>query len=353
MTRRDVPRNVHSIDMARPRFPSRAADVPRPSEDRPLGRGNWLGIDIGSRRSKLATLCRIASDGRGRITVELEIGRGREPYPAINTKATLVDPLRPPTYLRPSIEAEVARVVRESTTLGAWLADDAPSSGAAIDAPVAFAVEGRQRCTEARPDARTAQTFATPTREAFVRDLQTREDPYLRVNAFWKCVGLAVYRTLGCAVSGSEVTALDDIAGGTADAIPGPPRRLRETFPSDVYARANGRGGVLSAPARWILQRLVAPRTTWVGVERHGPSPGALRSLCEIRSSIHLDLAAGRPHASEMRKRSGTVGDLFDAFTCAFVASCEDHDAAVLRGADTARRSRLHEEGAILTVTTR
>ncbi len=60
----------------------------------------------------------------------------------------------------------------------------------------------------------------------------------------------------------------------------------------------------------------------------------------------------GVGRSCEMRKRTGTTGDLWDAFTCAFVACCEDHDGAECHGwsEDGAAQERLLNEGVIWTV---
>ncbi len=78
-----------------------------------------------------------------------------------------------------------------------------------------------------------------------------------------------------------------------------------------------------------------------------------LNRLLAIRREVRLELEAEADGSlSAMRKRPGRAGDLWDAFTCAFTACCEDHDAAEFHGwsEDPNDQRRLRDEGAILTV---
>ena len=80
--------------------------------------------------------------------------------------------------------------------------------------------------------------------------------------------------------------------------------------------------------------------------------PAARRRLSTIRHFLNLELAAGLDQPGEMRKRTKSGGDHWDAFTCAFAACCEDHGAGHLHGwsNDGAANARLRKEGAILTI---
>ena len=70
------------------------------------------------------------------------------------------------------------------------------------------------------------------------------------------------------------------------------------------------------------------------------------------RPSTGTQLQRDDRRLSEMRKRPGTAGDLWDAFTCAFTACCEDRGAVEFHGwsDDPTDQRRLLTEGAILTV---
>lgn len=319
-------------------------------------KGSWLGIDVGSARGKVCSFCLIESDGHGGTTVCFEQGPARDPYPRINTRQALIAlapdgrPWRRPTYLQEEVEAEICAILDRAVVVGRWLESrgDRPSA-VAVDAPVAFATCGTSRLTEQQ----STDTFETPTRETFEAQLAEQSDAFLRINAFWKCVGLTVYRHLAERVDASLAGAtLETIAALTCDrdVISG---RLRETFPSDVYKRANGTAGTLSPEARAVLRRLVESDWQAAGHESgQRPVNPTLDRLQATRKALRRELDAG-PKLFEMRRRPGRAGDLWDAFTCAFTGCCEDHGGAELHGwsDDPADRRRLRAEGAILTVT--
>lgn len=314
--------------------------------------GQWLGIDIGSSRRKLCSFCRITSDGCGDVTVTFEQGPAEAPYPEVNTRDALLDPSRRPTYLQAPMETAVGRVLDDAAVVRKWFEalPELPSR-IAIDAPVAFALSDTRRLTERA----STQTFRTPTQEEFERLLRTKGDPYLRVNCFWKCVGLAVYDYLAHRLAGSS----HDLAAWTCpDADT--PWRLRETFPSDVYKRANGTVGELHPAPRRVLE-ILTQTGPWRGDGTSGrhPHSSTLRRLETLRVQLRSELeTSGR--LMSMRKHGGTFGDLWDAFTCAFTACCGDHDGAVFHGLETFPNAEgntedndldsLRQEGAIMTV---
>ncbi len=312
--------------------------------------GAWLGIDVGSKRDKVASFCLIESSGSGDVRVVFEKGPARSPYPTINTITTLLDdPPCPPWFLKPEIAAMVAAVVDRSALVRRWLASDHARCAVAIDAPVAFAIEGEsERWTETA----CTQTFKTPSRSAFATSIRKRKVEYHRINTFWKCVGFAIYRRLAEHVTSRSTPSMERIAALTVESVGDRPR-LRETFPSDVYKRANGREGTLVEAGRDVLSALVAHPDHWIGA-RGGCPPAAqtLHGLREIANYLRADLASQATRLCEMRRRGGVLGDLWDAFTCAFAVCCEDHGAARLHGHDreSERRARLRREGGILTV---
>ena len=303
--------------------------------------GHWLGIDIGSSRAKVCSFCLIEASSAG-VVISFEKGPAAEPYPAKNELSTFIDPQRAPTYLRAEVEGALAAVLSDSELVTRWL--EKPTA-VAIDAPVALADDG---CSRRLTEEASTQTFETPDRRVFERLLQEQSDPFHRINTFWKCIGIAVYRWFGTQLEFSQAT----LAAQTCTHGTGP--RLRETFPSDVYKRANGTEGVLEQTNLTVLKALVHPEVEWRGAGGKGRKP-SMDTLYQRRDLLRTDLASNNPRQCEMRRHGGTSGDLWDAFACAFTACCEDHDGAVLHGAEAAgdARQRLLREGAILTVRSR
>ena len=331
---------------------------------------------MGSSRKKVCSFCLIEADGAGNLSVTFEQGPGGDDYPTINRKETFCDPQRPPTYLQGSVETAVGAVLDHSVLVARWLEqalDPAVASTVAIDAPVALASTGEPlRQTEAA----STQTFKTPDRPTFEGQLRDKGTEFLRVNAFWKCVGFAVYRHFarrlsldGTPPEQGVLAAWTCPADQDSSIAQDRPWRLRETFPSDVYKRANGHGGILDKRPREILSRLVDPRVPWDGTGPEGstgcrPTSATLKRLRTIRDFLRTDLRA-QGRLCEMRKRAGTSGDLWDAFACAFTACCEDgigkngvgkrDDGAERRGVEfhgwtDSTADVLRREGAIMTV---
>ncbi|MCG8459531.1 MAG: DUF429 domain-containing protein [Holophagales bacterium] len=317
------------------------------TRSRALAPGVWLGIDVGSSKKKIATFCAIDSSDRG-ITVAFEQGSAAAPYPSSNTRAEMLDPARS-TYLRAEVEDAIAELVSRSVLLGRCRdrVGEVPVT-VAIDAPVGFAAEGRTRATERA----SSQSFATPTRERFERDLEEKtKEGFFRSVVYWKCVGFALYRQCATILGADEPSpSLETLASRTVGEGDGEREwRLREVFPSDVYKRANGTDGILAAEPRQVLARLV--EAPWQAAEA-----GAIHSkqthtrLKGWRNRVARELESGERLAA-FSKAGGVFGDLVDAFTGAFTACCEDHGGACLHGAGDGET--LRREGAILTVTTR
>ncbi len=324
-----------------------------------LEAGTWLGIDIGSGRDKVCSFCLVESDEAGKITVTFERGPAEEPYPAKNSFDALIDPDRAPTYLREEIEGAVSRVLAESALVRRWLQSlDAGRPGAVgIDAPVALAVRGqRNRATERA----STDLFDTPDRATFESKLGTQKPGYYPINIYWKCIGFATHRWLAKHLA-------PDLPGDfpqetvAAWTCPGSetPWKIRETFPSDVYKRAtqrdpgSGATSRLSPEARNVLRSLVRPEVPWRGADsRNRPSKSTLQTLRKIRSLLGFDLEEGVERPCEMRKRPGTPGDLWDAFTCAYTVCSEAHGGGEFHGwsEDPEAAAVLRREGAILTV---
>lgn len=321
-----------------------------------LKKGSWLGIDVGSARDKVCSFCLIESDGSGACTVSFEHGSARGSYPEENKREELIGRVEAgPPYLNRDAEEGVRRVLDEARLVKCWLEGSSGCSTVAVDAPVAFAQEGIRRLTEKKCSA----SYNTPSRPDFEEQLKEQSDAYCRINNFWKCVGFAVYRYMAAKIDVRLAGApLETLAALTCDQR-STTRRIRETFPSDVYKRANGHrdkdsvNGVLNLEARNVLKHLVAAE--WQGTDSKGRSPAAqtLARLDTIRKFLGLDLELeDERRLCEMCKRSGKTGDLWDAFTCAFTACCEDHNGAEFHGLsdDRGERKRLCAEGAILTV---
>lgn len=317
-----------------------------------LERGDWLGIDVGSSKKKVATFCRIVSEGEGSVEVFFEQGPAGEGYPDKNTGKGLIEKrLRPPTYLKAEVQAAVRQVLLGSELVNGWISGlGKHPSAVAIDAPVALARSGKGRLTEAA----SSPTFRTPDRATFEEQLLAQKDAFLRINNLWKCVGFTMYRTFAEMLD-PEAGRLsqEEIAAMTC---PGRdlPARLRETFPSDVYKRANGTEGLLTDKGRDVLAALVAVETSWtaVGVGAQRPNSQRMDGLERARTFARRDLAAGvRP--CDMRRRTEAFADLWDAFTCAFAICCEDHGAVRFHGMPEDSEEvpeLLLEEGVILSV---
>ncbi len=322
-------------------------------------KGTWLGIDVGSAKKKVCSFCLIESDGLDHCVVSFEQGPAGDPYPPTNTWQALIGKREPPwqpPYLKEEVDAEVGRILDRADLVKRWLeTSKSLPSAVAIDAPVAFALEGDRRLTEDR----STDTFKTPTRSVFEEELGKKKDAYLRVNNFWKCVGMAIYCHLAARIDSRFADAsLETLAALTCDRRR-TRRRLRETFPSDVYKRANGYqgregvAGLLSSEAREVLTRLIGVEWQAAGSARgRRPDSQTIRRLEAIRDLLKAELELeAAPEIYEMRKRPGRTGDLWDAFTCAFTACCEDHGAAKFHGgSDAIERRILRSEGAILTV---
>ena len=325
-----------------------------------LKRGHWLGIDIGSGRDKVCSFCLISSDGAGKITVTFEKGPAGNAYPEKNTFKGLIDPQRPPTYLRSEVEDAVGKVLADAQLVNRWLhcTDQPGPTAVAVDAPVALAATGshKMRYTEAK----STHTFSTPNREDFEHLLVSKQKPGTYTSkVFWKCIGFAAYRWLARHLDPSLPTDFNQehLAAWTCQPLGGP-WRVRETFPSDIYKRANsrdpktGKASQLGPEAHNVLRQLVAS-TRWTSAHPKGHVAAVhMGSLEQIRRFLDLDYQAGIERSCEMRKRNNTTGDLWDAFTCAFVVCAEDHDGAEFHGWEEHSEApeRVRQEGAILTV---
>lgn len=311
-------------------------------------RGLWLGIDTGSSKKKVATLCAIESFGYGEVRVDFEQGPVEPSYPAKNTQDVMLDRRRP-RYLRAEVEDAVAKIVEKSVLLQRCRlrVGEMPIT-VAIDAPVAFAVNEPQRATEAA----SSESFRTPTRARFERDLsEKKKEGFFRSVVYWKCVGFAMYREVAALLSPKvEDPSLETLASWTVETR-GTDRgwTLREIFPSDVYKRANGTVGVLADVPRQVLSRVV--EATWQAAEPSTiRSQQTLKRLVSWKEGVAQELKAGDSLPS-FAKAGSVFGDLLDAFTGAFAACCESHGGGVLHGGSEIER--VQREGAILTVATR
>lgn len=318
-----------------------------------LKAGNWLGIDVGSSRKKVCSFCLIESDGVGGLSVRFELGPADAPYPPRNHFDALIDATRAPTYLKEEVEKAVTSILDGSELVKHWRDSTWESlpSVVGIDSPVAFARAGtKRRLTEAS----ASQSFNTPDRSTFESDLKANRRPgFHNSNTFWKCVGFTVYRWLAANLDRKSAT---DVSQETLAALTcswsQTSWRVRETFPSDVYNRANGTTGNLSSRARQVLSKLVTAEWQPASTDARVPSKLTMARLQRLRAQLLSELASGGPPSSMRRYKNGRYGDLWDAFTCAFACCCEDHDAGELLGWPDKpdAQQRLRSEGAILTI---
>lgn len=130
--------------------------------------------------------------------------------------------------------------------------------------------------------------------------------PYPKTNS---CRGLIGER-------GQTGASLEAIAARTCT-HDGASRRLRETFPSDIYKRANGYtgkdgvAGILSDEARGALRALVVPAWQGAGEGRgRQPTTPTVRRLEAIRKALRDDLETCIDELLDMRRRPGRYGDL-------------------------------------------
>lgn len=327
----------------------------------PISRGQWLGIDVGSNCNKVFNFCLIKSDGKGQIDVLFEVGRARgaadgQPFPPSDA-GVFEDPSREPTWLSAAAEAGSIQILDESALVKAWNAARKLGNGrfgVCIDAPCGFAVPGsKQRNTE-------TESYGTPSLVVFLKQMtefsalamagEKRKNTPLRQKFFWKLVGLVAFRYFVGMTTGRPFGM--PTAELTAWCMASEETRVREGFPSDTYKRSNGRFGVLCPIPRRVLLRLSQANWTPQGNCFNGslsaPHPDRMKSLLEHQQRLTADLQRSDSHRGsvlEMKKISSAWGDLWDAFTCAFVSCCDAQGCAGFVCSDIARG---HLEGAIL-----
>jgi hypothetical protein len=257
-------------------------------------------------------------------------------------------------------------------------------AGACVDAPAGHAHRGAaQRDTERC----AAGSFPTEDEEAFDRAIRrfsgNGNHTPLRQRYYWKLLGHLAFRFL--AVKGRRLSPLPPLsvatalssealpaavvearssepARGSAIPLPSAPRgsiRIREGFPSDAYARANGKLGVLAPGPRALLAELAASPWEHAGNDRREPvergrirssvpPPRRMSALRHQQDALRADLGRSDRLASMVKVHGDPAwADLWDAFACAFAACAEAHGCAVLVGSDP---KLLREEGAILSL---
>lgn len=320
--------------------------------------GYWLGIDVGSARDKVLNFALITADSAGAVSVCFERGAVRGPERARWPRAAsdYLD-LDAPSWLSEPVTRGIDSVLDRSVLVQRWLEQSALGTepcGVAIDAPGGFAASGRQRRTEAA----AATSHATPTRDAFradlVRFLDQHKDAPLFQRYIWKLVGLRAMHEIAARAGLAERKGPGWASVSSLCVSPrvakGP--FLREAFPSDTYARSNGKLAVLQDDARTALRYVMSAEWRFAGdtLSRVSSLPTAQnqRRLVERRGAILADLTAGAVALPSMRKveKDPPWADLWDSLSCAFVACCETQRCAELvLGGSPAPRG----EGAILS----
>jgi len=324
--------------------------------------GYWLGIDVGSARDKVLNFALITTDSARAVSVCFERGAVRGPERARwpRVAGDYLD-LDAPSWLSEPVTRGIDSVLDRSVLVQRWLGQSALGTqpcGVAIDAPCGFAASGRQRRTEAA----AATSHATPTRDAFradlVRFLEQNKDAPLLQRYIWKLVGLRAMHEIAARAGladrqGTESASVSSLCVSPRVAK-GP--FLREAFPSDSYARANGRLAVLQDDARTALSHVISAEWRFAGntLFRASSLPTAQnqRRLLEQREAILADLTAGAVPLPSMRKieKDPPWADLWDSLSCAFVACCETQQCAELvLGGSPAPKG----EGAILSPVSR
>jgi hypothetical protein len=295
------------------------------------------------------------SDGEGHVEVMFEVGKARGPaqgqkFPC--SDAGVFEDLSRPTLLSTAAEAGTIQILNESALVKAWLAareGGAGNFGVCIDAPCGFAIPPfDMRETEAQG----ISSFRTPSAAAFRQELttwsQTRNHTPLRQRYFWKLVGLVAFRHFAALVTNQPFNM--QMPSLTATCMNGHQTRIREGFPSDTYARANGTAGVLAPAARRILTSLAQSVWKAEGNIFNGrtstPHTDRMKRLLAHRQVLIANLTTpGALLAMQKIEDDPSWADLWDAFTCAFVSCCDFQGCGGFVGLDAAR---IAVEGAIL-----
>jgi hypothetical protein len=320
-----------------------------------IPQGHWLGIDVGSSRGKVFNFCLVTADQTGQVSVFFEVGAVRGPAQGLSfpsSDAGAFDDLTRATLLSEAAEAGALQILKESALVKDWLAARELGNGVlgvCIDAPCGFAVRGSgQRDTEAQG----VGTFRTPPLEVFLRELTVlcgdKNHTPLRQRFFWKLIGQVAFRYF-VVLSTSQPFEMS-IPVLTASCMTGEQTRVREGFPSDTYKRSNGTVGVLGSASRDVL--FCVGRAEWVahGNQFNGrtsvPPPGRMSALRAHQQRLLKDLQQGCAlPAMQKIPNDPAWGDLWDAFTCAFVSCCDAQGCGCFVCSDVARSSL---EGAIL-----
>jgi hypothetical protein len=205
-----------------------------------ISQGQWLGIDVGSRRDKVFNFCLIKSDGKGQIELCFEVGEGGDAFPRSNARC-FADLSRETTWLSWAAEKGSVDILKESALVKDWNAARNFGNGCfgvCIDAPCGFAVRG---CDRRNTENQLVASFLTPHFDVFLdrmrNFIQEENNTPLRQSYFWKLVGLVAFRYFVALTTGQpfdmrieELTKSCMVSGKV---------RIREGFPSDTYKRSN------------------------------------------------------------------------------------------------------------------
>ena len=126
-----------------------------------ISQGQWLGIDVGSRRDKVFNFCSIKSDGKGQIELCFEVGKARGAFPRSNARC-FADLSRETTWLSAAAENGSVQILEESALVKTWNAARNFGNGCfgvCIDAPCGFAVPGSDR---RNTESQLVDSFLTP-----------------------------------------------------------------------------------------------------------------------------------------------------------------------------------------------
>ncbi len=349
--------------------------------------GAWLGIDVGQRKSKVYNFCLIEVR-RGEAAISFERGAWRPlledmTWPAGD--AGVFEDLGRRSKLSERAERCALAILEHSDLVSRWrqlAGNPGLAAGACVDAPAGFARPG----TRARETERCAvDCYPTASEKAFLaamyRFSNERNHTPLRQRYYWKLVGqLALRFVAGASAAGTGLPELAAVTTRTADggavmairpgagdpepmrghedestglplrAAPAGTVRVREGFPSDTYARVNGKKGTLAPRARALLAALVAAPWRAAGNTccrcSSAPLAAWMSALDRRRSALVAGVARDGPITAMIKiPHDPPWADLWDAFACAFAACCEAHGCAVLLGRDPAA---LRAEGAIV-----
>jgi hypothetical protein len=237
--------------------------------------------------------------------------RGGNAFPRSNARC-FADLSRETTWLSLAVENGSVEILKESAIVKAWNAARNFGNGCfgvCIEAHVASPCGGCDR----RNTENQLASFPTPHLEAFLDKMRKFIKEENNTPLRQRYVGLVAFRYFVALTTGRPFDM--PIGELTESCMASGKVRIGEGFPSDTYKRSNGSVVVLRPASRGLLLRL--SQAKWAGL---GNYPARMSSLFAHQQCLTADLQrADLQEVPAMRKIPNAWGDLWDAFTCAFV----------------------------------